>query len=153
MEDLLIILIMIIFAALGYLLMNLIDHSLVYNMQNNFLKRDESDAILIFTDNNNEIESEYLKGKIKNKKIRVLNSMDEYKLIRSDILIAMSDNDLENMTICSDYKHYFPSIFTIAKCNDALYKEIFQNIGIDVVLPTKEFNQNTLEVVKRWNHD
>lgn len=152
MDQILIIIFVLIFAALGYFLMNLVDHSLVSNMQSSFLKRDESEAVLIFTDNNNELESFQLKKEIKDKKTRIIKDFESYKLIRADILIAMSDNDLENMTICSDFKHYFPNIFTIARCNDGIYEEIFNNVGIDVVILNSDFHVKTLESIKRWDH-
>ncbi len=152
MDQILIIIFVLIFAALGYFLMNLVDHSLVSNMQSSFLKRDESEAVLIFTDNNNELESFQLKKEIKDKKTRIIKDFESYKLIRADILIAMSDNDLENMTICSDFKHYFPNIFTIARCNDGIYEEIFNNVGIDVVILNSNFHVETLESIKRWDH-
>lgn len=152
MDQILIIIFVLIFAALGYFLMNLVDHTLVSNMQSSFLKRDESEAVLIFTDKNNELESLQLKKEIKDKKTRIIKDIESYKLIRADILIAMSDNDLENMTICSDFKHYFPSIFTIARCNDGVYEEIFNNVGIDVVILNSDFHVKTLESIKRWDH-
>lgn len=152
MDQILVIIFVLIFAALGYFLMNLVDHSLVSNMQSSFLKRDESEAVLIFTDNNNELESFQLKKEIKDKKTRIIKDFESYKLIRADILIAMSDNDLENMTICSDFKHYFPNIFTIARCNDGIYEEIFNNVGIDVVILNSDFHVKTLESIKRWDH-
>lgn len=49
-------------------------------------------------------------------------------------LIALSDCDLDNLLLCGEARHNYPGSFIIARCNDLLYLNIFENIGINHVL-------------------
>lgn len=45
-------------------------------------------------------------------------------------VLAVSNNDLDNLSLCCKARHLFPNAFLIAKCNDMLYHGIFKETGI-----------------------
>ncbi|SMP55184.1 NAD-binding protein [Anoxynatronum buryatiense] len=49
-------------------------------------------------------------------------------------VLALSENDLNNLLLCTTAKHQFPAVLTVARCNDSLYRHLFQQGGVDTVL-------------------
>ncbi len=53
---------------------------------------------------------------------------------KTTAVLALSDSDLDNLLLCSEARHLHPNAFIVAKCNDTLYLNIFQSVGINQVL-------------------
>ncbi|MDW7657571.1 MAG: NAD-binding protein [Bacillota bacterium] len=49
-------------------------------------------------------------------------------------VLAISDNDLDNLLLCHEAKHLHADVYTIALCNDPLFTDFFKDAGIDQVL-------------------
>lgn len=49
-------------------------------------------------------------------------------------VLAISDNDLDNLLLCHEARHVSADIYTIALCNDPLFTKFFRDAGIDRVL-------------------
>jgi|GEM_PF-6179818 len=152
MQYLLIIIGVIIFIVIGYFLMGLIDRALVTNKHKKYHKKDESNDILIFTDIHNENSSFKIKEIIGGKRTKIFTNPEDYRLISSDILVAMSDSDLDNMSVCNAFKYFFPSIYTIAKCNTVIYEDIFKDVGVDVIIGNKNFEHELVQTIKGWHN-
>lgn len=58
---------------------------------------------------------------------------DKYTMV-----FACSDNDIDNLLICSSAKKSDGDLFTVAKCNDKLYETVFRRADVDkIVFDTK----------------
>jgi hypothetical protein len=49
-------------------------------------------------------------------------------------VLALSDNDLDNLLLCHEAKHLCADVYTIALCSDQLFRHYFHDAGIDQVL-------------------
>lgn len=58
---------------------------------------------------------------------------DKYTMV-----FACSDNDIDNLLVCSSAKKTDSGLFTVAKCNDKLYETVFRRADVDkIVFDTK----------------
>lgn len=49
-------------------------------------------------------------------------------------VLALSDNDFDNVLLCHQAKRVKPEIRTIARCSRQVYREIFHEQGVDKVI-------------------
>lgn len=50
------------------------------------------------------------------------------------VVLALSDNDMDNLLLCNKAKHVCPDVLTVAKCNENIYKKVFENAVINCIL-------------------
>jgi len=63
------------------------------------------------------------------------------------IVLALSENDLDNLLLCSSAKHANPYSRTIARCNSQIYREIFMREDVDAVI----FDQDQeIAILNEW---
>lgn len=53
---------------------------------------------------------------------------------RYHVVLGLSENDLDNLLLCSDAKRTHPSLQTVARCNDEVYRDVFKREDIDAVI-------------------
>jgi hypothetical protein len=72
-----------------------------------------------------------------------------------NIVFACSENDMNNLMICSSAKRSDSSIYTVAKCNNKLYETVFRRDEVDKIVfdsrsiltmlcETERINQNDI---------
>ena len=54
--------------------------------------------------------------------------------IRVMTVLAFSENDLDNLLLCSKVRHLYPQAGLVARCNDLLYLGIFKETGVRRIL-------------------
>src|SRR5947199_729947 len=65
-------------------------------------------------------------------------TMEEVGVTRADVVIAVTGDDEDNLVICQMAKKRFKVGRTIARLNNPKHTEIFQKLGIDLVVsPTR----------------
>lgn len=63
------------------------------------------------------------------------------------IVAAISENDLDNMLLCTLAKQRDPSVRTVALCNGRVYREIFDQPAVDVVVTDR---LTILKILTAW---
>lgn len=67
------------------------------------------------------------------------------------IVMALSDNDMDNLLLCNKAIHIYPHALTIAKCNDHIYKNVFDSVGIGHILSGPITSDTVLFAMKGWD--
>jgi hypothetical protein len=63
-------------------------------------------------------------------------------------VLALSDNDLDNLLLCHEAKHLCADVYTIALCNDQLFLHFFRDAGIDQVLMGQQPVDSLITLIK-----
>ncbi len=79
---------------------------------------------------------------------RVTTEMDYPKGIRCQHVLAISDDDLENLLFCTQVKHSWPEAHLIASCNDRIHKQIFHEAGIHSIIMDPITSASVLSFLK-----
>ena len=58
-------------------------------------------------------------------------------------VLAISNNDLDNLLLCNKAKHLFPDAYLVAKCNDAVYQDIFRDTGVQHII-NRDYSEDAL---------
>jgi len=121
------------FVLLGYHVMARLD---IFFDQTGFaldLKMPSVSMALIYLGNQPmpQLESALQKEKIPYRMITEPQIPEDLKPVA---ILALSENDLSNLLLCTTARHQFPAVFTIARCNDSLYRHLFQQGGVDKVI-------------------
>ena len=121
------------FVLLGYYVMAQLD---VFFDQTGFvldLKMSSVSMALIYMGNQPmpHLESALQKEKIPYRMITDPQIPEDLKPVA---ILALSENDLNNLLLCTTARHQFPAVFTIARCNNSLYHHLFQQGVVDKVI-------------------
>lgn len=137
------------FVGFGYLLMGRVDRFLEKTFPDAQMVRPEICAALIFGDLSRQDVLEQLMGKhhIACLKLSEPHVPDHLKL---RLVLAVSGNDMDNLLLCNEARHIDPSVVTIAKCNNSIYREIFEQAGISRILTDALFDDAVLQAVTAW---
>jgi hypothetical protein len=119
--------------AYGYLLMARVDRFLNNESFEDGVHEIDNRVVLIYAFDN---DYSVIKASLSDKKIPYIQTCEPEIPDNVEIMtvLAVSDNDLDNLLLCCKARHLFPDVFLIAKCNDLLYHSIFINTGIQCVL-------------------
>jgi Trk K+ transport system NAD-binding subunit len=63
------------------------------------------------------------------------------------MVLAISNNDLDNLLLCNKARHHFPDVYLIAKCNDALYQDIFKDTGVHQIINSNYSEVSIIEII------
>jgi hypothetical protein len=86
---------------------------------------------------------------VKNILYYIINEPDISENFNFSIIIAISDNDIDNLLLCNKAKHICPDVLTITRCNDLIYKNVFEDVGINYILTGPLTSDDVLLVVER----
>lgn len=116
--------------AVGFFAMDGIDKNMNEIAVNDVHKQEETVDVIIYG------ECQGLISYLIKKKISYIYSKDNEIPIdkKAVVVFAMSNKDLENLLFCVKAKYMFPVIKTFGKCNDTIYKDIFERSGVDEII-------------------
>jgi hypothetical protein len=133
MLEVLMIIVLIGVILFGFVVMRSLDLALNHmnEIQNTVL--DSEKAVLVLSSDHDA--DEWIQVLSTNKiSFQKIHDPDLSDLKRFSVVLALSDKDLDNLLLCNKAKHANEKIFTVARCNNYIYKSIFIQQGIDRIV-------------------
>lgn len=135
MEIMLTISILVLMAA-GYLLMDKLDDFLSGNNIRKIRQDEDLDQILIYL-GDSDLDILLAEMVEKNPRLVIAKDYEDYELGRYSAIVALSGDDADNLLLCVKANHATAGITTIARCNDSINLDIFEESGITKVITSK----------------
>lgn len=145
--ELVLTIIMLLLMAAGYILMDRLDTFLASDKVKKVAKQDDTQSILVYkgdTDVSMILET----VEDNNKSLIFADDYEDYELKGCKAIIAISDNDADNLMLCVKAKHTKSGITTIAKCNNNLNLEIFKEAGVTKIVTTMTMMDSIRQLLK-----
>lgn len=133
--------------AAGYLLMDKLDGFLSGNKVEIIKQNEELGKILIYL---GESDMDNILKEIADTNPRFVIAKDyqDYELRKYSAIIALSGNDADNLLLCVKANHTIAGMTTVAKCNESINLEIFEESGITRVITSKTEPDILLRLLK-----
>jgi len=145
--ELILTIIMLILMAAGYILMDRLDAFLASDKVIKVDNQEEIQSILVYkgdTDVSMLLET----VDADDKSLVFANDYEDYELRGCKAIVAISDNDAENLMLCVKAKHTKSGITTIARCNNNLNLEIFREAGVTKIVTTMTMMDSIRQLLK-----
>lgn len=145
--ELVLTIIMLLLMAAGYILMDRLDTFLASDKVIKVAKQDDTQSIFVYkgdTDVSMILET----VEDNNKSLIFADDYEDYELKGCKAIIAISDNDADNLMLCVKAKHTKSGITTIAKCNNNLNLEIFKEAGVTKIVTTMTMMDSIRQLLK-----
>ena len=146
MELILTIIILLLMAA-GYILMDRLD---IFLASDNIIKasnQEDTQSILVYkgdTDVSMILET----VDVNDRSLVFADDYEDYELRGCKAIVAISDNDADNLMLCVKAKHTKAGITTIARCNNNLNLEIFREAGVTKIVTTITMMDSIRQLLK-----
>ena len=146
MELILTIIILLLMAA-GYILM---DRLVIFLASDNIIKasnQEDTQSILVYkgdTDVSMILET----VDVNDRSLVFADDYEDYELRGCKAIVAISDNDADNLMLCVKAKHTKAGITTIARCNNNLNLEIFREAGVTKIVTTITMMDSIRQLLK-----
>lgn len=146
MELILTIIILLLMAA-GYILMDRLD---IFLASDNIIKasnQEDTQSILVYkgdTDVSMILET----VDVNDRSLVFADDYEDYELRGCKAIVAISDNDADNLMLCVKAKHTKAGITTIARCNNNLNLEIFKEAGVTKIVTTITMMDSIRQLLK-----
>ena len=150
--ELMLTIIMLLLMAGGYLLMDRLDTFLASDKVIKVAYQDETQSILVYkgdTDVSMLLET----VDVNDKSLVFANDYEDYELRGCKAIVAISDNDAENLMLCVKAKHTKSGITTIARCNNNLNLEIFREAGVTKIVTTMTMMDSIRQLLKESDNN
>jgi hypothetical protein len=79
--------------------------------------------------------------------------LDEARLppsIEAQYILALSENDWENLCLCHEARHFSPDVNALALCHQPQYRALFENLAVNYVCAGEEAKEKVLAAIKEW---
>lgn len=146
MELILTIIILLLMAA-GYILMDRLN---IFLASDNIIKasnQEDTQSILVYkgdTDVSMILET----VDVNDRSLVFADDYEDYELRGCKAIVAISDNDADNLMLCVKAKHTKAGITTIARCNNNLNLEIFREAGVTKIVTTITMMDSIRQLLK-----
>ena len=145
--ELILTIIMLILMAAGYILMDRLDTFLASDKIIKAVSQEDTQSILVYkgdTDLSMILET----VDDRNKSLVFAKDYEDYELRGCKAIVAISDNDADNLMLCVKAKHTKAGITTIARCNNNLNLEIFREAGVTKIVTTITMMDSIRQLLK-----
>ena len=145
--ELILTIIMLILMAAGYILMDRLDTFLASDKIIKAVSQEDTQSILVYkgdTDLSMILET----VDDRDKSLVFAKDYEDYELRGCKAIVAISDNDADNLMLCVKAKHTKAGITTIARCNNNLNLEIFREAGVTKIVTTITMMDSIRQLLK-----
>ena len=145
--ELILTIIMLILMAAGYILMDRLDTFLASDKIIKAVSQEDTQSILVYkgdTDLSMILET----VDDRDKSLVFAQDYEDYELRGCKAIVAISDNDADNLMLCVKAKHTKAGITTIARCNNNLNLEIFREVGVTKIVTTMTMMDSIRQLLK-----
>jgi hypothetical protein len=145
--ELILTIIMLILMAAGYILMDRLDTFLASDKIIKAVSQEDTQSILVYkgdTDLSMILET----VDDRDKSLVFAKDYEDYELRGCKAIVAISDNDADNLMLCVKAKHTKTGITTIARCNNNLNLEIFREAGVTKIVTTITMMDSIRQLLK-----
>ena len=145
--ELILTIIMLILMAAGYILMDRLDTFLASDKIIKAVSQEDTQSILVYkgdTDLSMILET----VDDRDKSLVFAQDYEDYELRGCKAIVAISDNDADNLMLCVKAKHTKAGITTIARCNNNLNLEIFREAGVTKIVTTITMMDSIRQLLK-----
>lgn len=145
--ELILTIIMLLLMAAGYILMDRLDTFLASDKIVKVANQDDTQSILVYkgdTDVSMILET----VDVNDKSLVFADDYEDYELRGCKAIVAISDNDADNLMLCVKAKHTKAGITTIARCNNNLNLEIFREAGVTNIVTTMTMRDSIKQLLK-----
>lgn len=145
--ELILTIIMLILMAAGYILMDRLDTFLASDKIIKAVSQEDTQSILVYkgdTDLSMILET----VDDRDKSLVFAQDYEDYELRGCKAIVAISDNDADNLMLCVKAKHTKAGITTIARCNNNLNLEIFREAGVTKIVTTMTMMDSIRQLLK-----
>ena len=145
--ELILTIIMLILMAAGYILMDRLDTFLASDKIIKAVSQEDTQSILVYkgdTDLSMILET----VDDRDKSLVFAKDYEDYELRGCKAIVAISDNDADNLMLCVKAKHTKAGITTIARCNNNLNLEIFREVGVTKIVTTMTMMDSIRQLLK-----
>ena len=145
--EIILIISMLILMAAGYLLMDKLDGFLSGNKIEVIKHDEELDKILVYL-GESDMDNLFKEIADINPRLVIAKEYEDYELRKYSAIIALSGNDADNLLLCVKANHLMAGMTTVAKCNESINFEIFEESGITRVITAKTEPDTLLRLLK-----
>ena len=145
--ELILTIIMLILMAAGYILMDRLDTFLASDKIIKAVSQEDTQSILVYkgdTDLSMILET----VDDRDKSLVFAKDYEDYEIRSCKAIVAISDNDADNLMLCVKAKHTKAGITTIARCNNNLNLEIFREAGVTKIVTTMTMMDSIRQLLK-----
>ena len=145
--ELILTIIMLLLMAAGYILMDRLDTFLASDKIIKAVSQEDTQSILVYkgdTDLSMILET----VDDRDKSLVFAKDYEDYELRGCKAIVAISDNDADNLMLCVKAKHTKAGITTIARCNNNLNLEIFREAGVTKIVTTITMMDSIRQLLK-----
>lgn len=145
--ELILTIIMLLLMAAGYILMDRLD---IFLASDNIIKasnQEDTQSILVYkgdTDVSMILET----VDVNDKSLVFAEDYEDYEIRGCKAIVAISDNDADNLMLCVKAKHTKAGITTIARCNNNLNLVIFKEAGVTKIVTTITMMDSIRQLLK-----
>lgn len=145
--ELILTIIMLLLMAAGYLLMDRLDAFLASDKIVKAANQDDTESILVYK-GDTDISMILETVDVNDKSLVFADNYEEYELSGCKAIVAISDNDADNLMLCVKAKHSRVGITTIARCNNNLNLEIFRDAGVTKIVTAMTMMDSIRQLLK-----
>ena len=145
--ELILTIVMLLLMAAGYILMDRLDTFLASDKIIKVANQDDTQSILVYkgdTDVSMILET----VDVNDESLVFFFFYENYELRGCNAIVAISDNDADNLMLCVKAKHTKAGITTIARCNNNLNLEIFREAGVTKIVTTITMMDSIRQLLK-----
>lgn len=145
--ELILTIIILLLMAVGYILMDRLD---IFLASDNIIKasnQEDTQSILVYK-GDMDVSMILETVDVNDRSLVFADDYEDYEIRSCKAIVAISDNDADNLMLCVKAKHTKAGITTIARCNNNLNLEIFKEAGVTKIVTTMIMMDSIKQLLK-----